>query len=119
MKPVLSQEDLARIPDHLWEPESVSTDGLRHTFVHYDMASGQAYRKTTNVVEDTLLKVIHEERAINDGVKWGDGKVAMRLPLNLYYKHMAKRRREGDQDFAKWLLNNPDFAAFRTKSGRV
>jgi hypothetical protein len=119
MGKVLTREELARLPDHVWELESVSTDGLRHTYVYYDLANDKAYRKTTNLVEEDLLKVIHEERADNEGRRWGSGKIAARVPMNVYMQEFASRRREGDNDFAKWWLNHENNQVYRTKRGRV
>ena len=50
-----SLPDPSRIPDHLWEFESVSSDGLRRHYVYcVDKANGVGFRKSENLGEDEL-----------------------------------------------------------------
>jgi hypothetical protein len=46
----MSLPDPSRIPDHAWEFEGMSSDGLRRHYIHWvDRENGIAFRKTENV----------------------------------------------------------------------
>lgn len=109
------------IPDHLWELESISQDGLRKTYLYFDINSGLTFRKTTTEqsVEDDLMKLIAEERAENETKKWGDGMIGARVPINRYFKEIAPYRTSGDLEHIKWWMNRDENQLFRTKRGRL
>lgn len=115
-----SLPDPARIPDDLWEFESVSSDGLRRHYVYWvDKANGVGFRKTENMVESELLEM--NRQRLNDSAteRFGDGKIIASIPLNVFYRDFAKRLKDGDEDFTKWWLNNSDNRPYRTFRGRV
>lgn len=115
-----SLPDPARIPDHLWEFDGVSGDGLRRHYVYWvDKANGVGFRKTENLVEDDLLKVNQEKLNDSYSQRFGDGKIIASVPLNVFFRDFAKRLKEGDEDFTKWWLNNDQNRPFRTFRGRV
>lgn len=125
------QLDPSRIPDHLWEFEGYSSDGLRRHYVYWiDKAKGNGFRKTENLAEADMLALNEYRRNEADGKRWTQGMGSDKggnmplvhvgsIPLNVFYRDWAPRLREGDTDFAKWWLNNPENAAFRTRRGRV
>lgn len=115
-----SLPDPARIPDHLWEPDGVSSDGLRRHYVYWvDKANGVGFRKTENIVEQDLLKVNQEKLNDSQGQRFGDGKIIASVPLNVFYRDFAKRLKEGDDDFTKYWLNHENNRSYRTFRGRV
>lgn len=107
-----------QIPDHLWELDGVSDDGLRRYYSFTDPASGVTIRKTENVIEVPILELNRQMWNDSDGQRWGDGKVAARVPLNVYFDQIAPRRREGDNDFMKWFLNRDENRKYRTFKGK-
>lgn len=112
--------DPSRIPDHLWEPDGISADGLRRHYVYWvDKANGVGFRKTENLVEDEILARNRESFNDSHGKRFGDGKVIASVPLNVFYRDFAPRLKEGDDDFAKWWLNNEQNRPYRTFRGRV
>ena len=59
-------------------------------------------------------------KPLSSDKRFGDGRIVGRLPLNwLYQPENLTRLQDGDQDWLKWVLNNPDFKQFRTFRGRV
>lgn len=115
-----SLPDPARIPDHLWEFDGMSSDGLRRHYVYWvDKANGVGFRKTENLVEEDLLKVNQEKLNDSHGQRFGDGKIIASVPLNVFYRDFAKRLKEGDEDFTRWWLNHDQNRPFRTFRGRV
>src|SRR5574343_42971 len=95
-----SLPDPARIPDHLWEFESLSSDGLRRHYVYWvDKANGVGFRKTENIVDDDLLAANKQRFDDSQTERFGDGKIIASVPLNVFYRDFAKRLQEGDEDF--------------------
>jgi len=115
-----SLPDPSRIPDHLWEFDGCSSDGLRRHYVYWmDREKGLGFRKTENLAEDELLARNQDSFNESHGKRFGDGKVIGRIPMNVFYRDFASRLKEGDQDFVKWWLNNADNRPYRTFRGRV
>jgi hypothetical protein len=118
-----SLPDPSRIPDHAWEYEGTSSDGLRRHYVHWiDKAKGLGFRKTENVVEDELLKFNKESLDMSQGQRFSDDVIGTKMasiPLNIFYRDLAPRLKEGDKDFVKWFLNHEDNRPYRTFRGRV
>lgn len=67
-----------------------------------------------DLVEDN--KALFNE---SEGKRWGDGQVAARVPLNVFYRDIAPRLKGGDDEYVKWFLNNEKNRSFRTFKGRV
>ncbi len=115
-----SLPDPSRIPDDLWEFESLSSDGLRRHYVYWvDKASGLGFRKTENLVEDELLAQNRERLNESHGQRFGDGKIVASIPLNVFYRDVAPRLKDGDEDYVKWFLNHDNNRPYRTFRGRV
>jgi hypothetical protein len=118
-----SLPDPARIPDHLWEFEKFSDDGLRRHYVYWiDKAKGLGFRKTENLVEEELIARNQEDLKDSYGKRFKDDAVGTRMasvPLNVFYRDLAPRLKEGDSDYVKWFLNNEQNRPYRTFRGKV
>jgi hypothetical protein len=115
-----SLPDPSRIPDELWEFEGMSSDGLRRHYVYWiDREKGHGFRKTENLVEDTLIAANKQQFDDSFGQRFGEEVKVASIPLNVFYRDFAKRLKEGDEDFTKWWLNHPDNRPFRTFRGTV
>jgi len=75
--------------------------------------------KTEYLASDSLLEMNKAQRDENEGKRWGDGKVAARVPLNVFYRDIAPYLKTGDDDHVKWWMNHEDNAQFRTKKGTI
>jgi hypothetical protein len=53
------------------------------------------------------------------GQRWGDGKIFASVPLEVAQKHLGKAIADGDMDYVKKWLNDPDHRAFRRFDGNV
>lgn len=118
-----SLPDPSRIPDHLWEFDGFSSDGLRRHYVYWvDKANGVGFRKTENLVEDELIARNQDSLNESYGKRFSDDAVGTKvasIPLNVFYRDFAKRLKEGDSDFVKWWLNNQQNRPYRTFRGRI
>lgn len=117
---MLYRPDPSRIPDDQWTYEGTSSDGLRVHYVHWvDRERGIFFRKTENLAEPAMLE---ENRRLLDESqtkRFGDGRVVGRVPMNVFYRDLAPRMKEGDEDFMKWFLNHSDNRPYRTFRGKV
>lgn len=118
-----SLPDPSRIPDSAWEFDGVSSDGMRRHYVHWiDKAKGLGFRKTENMAEEALLKFNRESLDMSQGQKFSDEPIGTKMasiPLNVFYRDLAPRLKEGDKDFVKWWLNNEQNRPYRTFRGKV
>lgn len=115
-----SLPDPSRIPDSAWEFEGMSSDGLRRYYVYWvDKEKGLGFRKTENIVEESLLAANKQRFDDSHSQRFGDGKVIASVPLNIFYRDFASRLKEGDDDFTKWWLNHEANRPFRTFRGNV
>lgn len=115
--------DPSRIPDHLWEPDGISSDGLRRHYVYWiDKANGVGFRKTENLVEEELIAQNQDSLNESHGKRFRDDVVGTKIastPLNIFYRDIAPRLKDGDEDFMKWWLNRDQNRPYRTFRGRV
>ena len=118
-----SLPDPSRIPDDQWTFDGVSQDGLRRYYVHWvDKAKGLGFRKTENMVEEELLKFNKESLDNSYGKRFKDDAIGTKMasiPLNIFYRDLAPRLKEGDSDYVKWFLNNEQNRPYRTFRGKV
>ena len=118
-----SLPDPSRIPDHLWEFEKFSDDGLRRHYVYWiDKAKGLGFRKTENLIEEELIARNQEDLKDSYGKRFSDDAIGTKMasiPLNVFYRDLAPRLKEGDTDYVKWFLNNEQNRPYRTFRGRV
>lgn len=118
-----SLPDPSRIPDSAWEFEGYSDDGLRRHYVHWiDRENGIGFRKTENIVEEELIA--RNQESLNDsyGKRFRDDPMGTRIastPLNIFYRDIAPRLKDGDEDFMKWWLNHENNRPYRTFRGKV
>lgn len=107
-----------RLPDSAWELEK--DDGLRRVYIHWvDRENGVCIRKVENLPEDALIRDNADSLFESKSKRFGDGVVNARIPLNVFYREMAPRLKEGDEDFVKWFLNHPDKQMYRRFRGKV
>lgn len=115
-----SLPDPSRIPDDQWIFDGVSDDGLRRHYVYWiDREKGLGFRKTENLAEEELLARNRESLNDSHGKRFGDGKVIASIPLNVFYRDMAPRLKDGDEDYVKWFLNHDQNRPYRTFRGKV
>ena len=115
-----SPPDPSRIPDHVWEFEGISSDGLRRTYTC--TIDGYTFRKTENLVEAELLEQNRVE--FNDSMTklFRDDAIGTKvasIPLNVFYRDFAERLKDGDSDFIKHWLNSDNNRPYRTFRGRI
>lgn len=115
-----SLPDPSRIPDHVWEFEGISSDGLRRTYTC--TIDGYTFRKTENLVEAELLEQNRVSFNDSHGQRFRDDPMGTRIastPLNVFYRDLAPRLKDGDEDFMKWWLNHEKNRPYRTFRGKV
>lgn len=115
-----SLPDPSRIPDSVWEFEGVSSDGLRRTYTC--TIDGLTFRKTENLVEAELLEQNRVDFNDSLGKRFADEPIGTRIastPLNVFYRDIAPRLKDGDSDFMKWWLNRDENRPYRTFRGLV
>lgn len=61
------------------------------------------------------------QRALNasTGARWGDGKVAAKVPKNIYWDKLHEPMEQDDDKYVSRFLNDSDNGKFRTFGGRV
>lgn len=118
-----SLPDPSRIPDHAWEFECLSSDGLRRQYVHWiDKEKGLGFRKTENLLEEELLAQNRESLNDSQTKRFRDDPMGTKIastPLNVYFRDIAPRLQDGDEDFMKWWLNHESNRQYRTFRGKV
>lgn len=115
-----SPPDPSRIPDHVWEFEGTSSDGMRRTYTC--TIDGFTFRKTENLIEAELLEQNRVSFNESAGKRFRDDPMGTKIastPLNVFYRDLAPRLQEGDDDFMKWWLNHEQNRPYRTFRGRV
>lgn len=56
----------------------------------------------------------------NDGKRWGEGRIAARIPLHILYgKELGPAFKAGDDDYLKQFLNRSENQWMRTFRGRL
>ena len=108
------------IPEESWELVEVTDGFVRHRAPLERYPDGTvvyvyrtAPRGLTGLLEDN--RRLRDE---SEHKRFGDGRVVARIPLNVLYQNV-ERLREGDQDWIKWFVNNPDNRMYRTFRGKV
>ncbi len=95
----------------------------------YDIRTGRSVWKfehgdgrvtfRTDYPVDNLVKANKEELNDHAGARWGDGRVAARIPKNIFWDQLAEAVQQDDDKFLSRWLNDSDNAAFRTFGGKV
>jgi hypothetical protein len=121
--PMPSLPDPSRIPDDQWIFDGVSQDGLRRHYVYWvDKEKGLGFRKTENLVEEELLARNRDSLNESYGKRFRDDPIGTRIasiPLNVFYRDLAPRLKQGDGDYVKWFLNSDQNRPYRTFRGKV
>jgi hypothetical protein len=76
--------------------------------------------KVATCVQELVSPIFEDnQRELNDsaGKRWGDGKIAARIPLGFYFDKLAPAKRAGDERYIKKILNDSDYRKFRTFGG--
>ena len=101
----------------------MSEDGLRRHYVYWiDKAKGLGFRKTENLIEAELIARNRESFNDSHGKRFKDDAMGTKIastPLNVFYRDIAPRLKEGDDDYLKWWLNHENNRPYRTFRGRV
>jgi hypothetical protein len=86
--------------------------------------------RTETLIDEPLQAINKAEREIRDGKRWGSGAGSEKggnmpmihvasVPMNKYLADFAEKKRGGDKEHQKWLLNSEAYQPFRTKSGKL
>ncbi len=76
--------------------------------------------RTEYLADEELLEANKEAFNASAGKRWGDGQVAARIPLNVFFQSdIARKIREGDRDHLKWWLDRDEAKPYRTFKGRI
>ena len=109
------------IPDDAWEFVDATEDFVRHRAPLERYADGNVmyvYRRTPRGL-GTMLEDNRRLLDDSDGKRFGeDGRIVGRIPMNVLYQN-ADRLRDGDKDWMKWFLNDPENRMYRTFRGRI
>ena len=123
MQPATSIDpEKVNIPEDAWELVEVTEDFVRHRAPLERYADGNVLYVYRTKPRD-LTGLLEDNRRLYDessSKRFGDGRIVGRIPLNvLYQPENLQRLRDGDQDWLKWFLNNPDNRAYRTFRGKI
>lgn len=118
-----SLPDPSRIPDDQWIFDGMSQDGMRRHYVHWiDKEKGLGFRKTENLAEGELIALNQQSLNESYGKRFSDDAIGTKMasvPLNVFYRDLAPRLKEGDSDYIKWFLNSEQNRPYRTFRGKV
>ena len=109
--------DPRMIPDSAWQFRGYSLDGTYRLWTYTDTALDITIEKKEPIFTNEILKLNQEQLKDSDGKRWGEGRVAARIPLNVFFKDFAGRH--DDPEFTNWYLNNPENEAWRTFRGKL
>jgi len=68
---------------------------------------------------DPVLEDNQRELNENAGKRWGDGRIAARIPLDLYFDKIAPAKRAGDDRYIKKIYNDSDYRKLRIFGGNL
>jgi hypothetical protein len=68
---------------------------------------------------DGMLEENAQMRSMDSGNWAGDVHMVSRMPIHLWQRLVAPAVQQDDQKYVSKILNDSDYAKFRTKSGRV
>jgi hypothetical protein len=77
-------------------------------------------RKTECKGTETVLESNRELLKDSDGQRWGDGKIAARVPMNVWFSSgLAEANKQRDYKYMKKFYNDSDHRKYRTFKGRI
>jgi hypothetical protein len=85
---------------------------------YVEQEDGQIATCVQTIVQP-LLDANREELHENAGKRWNDGRVLARLPMDIYFRIIAPARKAGDEAYVRKILNDGDYAKFRTFPGKI
>jgi|18_taG_2_1085343.scaffolds.fasta_scaffold26771_2 hypothetical protein len=116
----LAQADPSRIPDNLWEFQGYADDGQSAIYYYWvDKTEGIYFQKKQFLQENELFKLNKFQREESESKRFGDGQSVARIPLNVFYRDIAPRVKDGDDEFMKWWLNHEDNVQYRNFRGKL
>lgn len=109
-----------------WRVFSANPDSGSYTLIEIEQeGEDKAFLVTYKVQLDTspLFDMNHEDLVDSNGKRFGDGKVIARVPEHLLYSNEAgnlgRAFAEDDKAHVRRVLNDPDYAKFRSFRGRL
>ncbi len=76
--------------------------------------------RTEYIADAALLEANRQAFNTSEGKRWGDGQVAARIPLNVFFNSdIARKIKDGDRDHLKWWLDRDEAKPYRTFKGRI
>lgn len=96
--------------------EMNTTTGVS-TWVKFEPDGSTIVRTDTPV--DPLLNMNAQERAFNEGKRWGDGKKVASIPMAIWQRELADAVLQHDDKYVSKWLNDADHKSFRTFGGTV
>jgi hypothetical protein len=96
----------------------VTNEPHRRVWIWWDAENRRMVQCVTYRV-DSVLDQNAEDQVNNLNKKWGDGAIAARIPLSMYYEMIAPLRKEGDDKAIARILNDSDYSRLRTRSGTI
>jgi hypothetical protein len=108
-------------PDASWrllsfDPVTGKTDWMK---LEGDVEGHHQLKVRTVMPVDDLLALAAAERQMDSGDWKGDMHRVSTMPIHLHERLLGEAIRQDDQKFVSKVLNDPDYAKFRTKAGRV
>lgn len=75
--------------------------------------------RTETYLPSLVAEANAEDFKASDGKRWGDGQVAARMPLDLWFRDLGEATRQGDLAYKRRYFNNSDNARWRTFKGTI
>jgi hypothetical protein len=108
-------------PDASWrllsfDPVTGKTDWMK---LEGDVEGQHQLKVRTVMPVDDLLALAAADRQMDSGDWTGDMYRVSTMPIHLHERLLGEAIRQDDQKYVSKVLNDPDYAKFRTKAGRV
>lgn len=126
----LTQDEASQIPDQQWKLVETTEDFRRYE-AKVELPNGMhgTVRRTEFLGGDILLAQNAEARKENSERRYTAGMGSDKggnmpfvhtasIPLNVYYRDIAKRQAEGDKDHLRWYLRQPENGAYLVRDAK-
>lgn len=88
--------------------------------ITYELDLGDhVIRRTDTVIDEEIVRQNRFEFNESEGKSWGDGKIAARIPLAVWFDKLNEASQNGDDTYIKKWLNSSENAHWRTWKGNV
>lgn len=84
-----------------------------------EIEPGKFIVRTDFLAHDDLIQTNQDSFNGSIGKRWGDGQVAARIPMNVFFQKLAPHIKSGDKEHLKWFLNRDEAKPWRTFKGHV